>query len=171
MTPLLVDGYPALVSAFQTRKAAIGLTNLEVDDRGELPSGYFGKICCGKRTASIKSLGKVLEALEMTLVAVPKPALRGDPSQANFIVRIIELDADNRVIHSKLSGAKGHAARMASTSHRQRRAWARQAARERHRKARLKRLAEAAGNLPPVPPSSPPSSPYATRSATRSPTK
>lgn len=145
----VIDSYPALVAAFVARKAQLGLTNLDVDDRGELPSGYFGKICCLKRTASIVSLEKVLDALDLALVAVPKPPLRGDPSHPNFVVRIIELDADNMVIHSKVSGLKGHVARMASTTARQRRAWARHAARERHRKARLRRLAEAAGNLPP----------------------
>jgi hypothetical protein len=69
--PLSADDYKTLMGALEARKKHLGLTNLDIDWLGNLPSGYAGKLFCGSRCLGLTSIGKVLKALDVRLVIQP----------------------------------------------------------------------------------------------------
>jgi hypothetical protein len=72
--PLSAHDYETLMGALRERKTHLGLTNLDIDWLGQLPSGYAGKLFCGSRTIGLTSIGKILKALDVRLVVQPGQA-------------------------------------------------------------------------------------------------
>jgi hypothetical protein len=70
--------YDTLMVALVHRKREKRLSNLLIDDMAGLPVGYFGKLTCGDRGLGMRSLGPVLEALELVLFVQPKD-FAGEP--------------------------------------------------------------------------------------------
>jgi hypothetical protein len=66
--------YRTLMGAFVQRKMSLGLTNLELDDRGGLAGGYTSKLFCGSKRLGLETLGKLLTALGAKVVVVPADA-------------------------------------------------------------------------------------------------
>lgn len=114
-----------LVTALTARRHALGLSQLALDDRAGLQSGYCGKIECG-----IKGLGQISLPLhlgglrcELALVeAVRAPRTQGEESVAHF---------EN---YMSRKARKAALARWAKTTPKQRKKAARAAAKARWRK-------------------------------------
>lgn len=62
--------YPGLRGLIAARRRELGLRQLEVDDLAGVQSGYTGKLECGLRHFGDMSLGSILGALGLSLVAV-----------------------------------------------------------------------------------------------------
>jgi hypothetical protein len=62
------------MGAFIERKVALGLTNLELDERGDFAGGYTSKLFCGSKRLGLETLGKMLTALDARIIVVPADA-------------------------------------------------------------------------------------------------
>jgi hypothetical protein len=72
-----VVDYRTLMGAFIERKVALGLTNLELDERGDFAGGYTSKLFCGSKRLGLETLGKMLTALDARIIVVPADANLG----------------------------------------------------------------------------------------------
>lgn len=82
--------YAGLVAACRARRIQLGMSQLEVDDRAGLPSGYCGKIeisATNPGARNSRSIGKdslplLLGALGLEMMLSPSKHARGAPSKA-----------------------------------------------------------------------------------------
>lgn len=72
--------YDEMVAALIEQRHAVGLSQLEVDERAGLPSGYTGKIECGRRRLGALSLSLMLQALGLRLAVERDPSIKVRPS-------------------------------------------------------------------------------------------
>lgn len=70
----VIQSYDELRQAVASRRKALGLTQLDLDQITGLPDGYQGKIECGVRSFGPLSLGLVLQAMGVELVLRPRAA-------------------------------------------------------------------------------------------------
>jgi hypothetical protein len=87
----LVSDYRTLMGAFVERKLALGLTNLDLDDRGGLAGGYTSKLFCGSKRLGLETLGKLLVALEARIIVVPANAELSTPKLTKTAIPIRDL--------------------------------------------------------------------------------
>ena len=99
MSNRVAHDYESLIEALVERKRELRLSTLEVDDIAGLPTGYFSKICCGVRGLGVRSLGLVLQALQVEIIVQPnnnlargedqlsaaEKAARNRPPKTNFL--------------------------------------------------------------------------------------
>lgn len=70
-TTRLIDDYDGLIRTIATRRRALGLSQLAVDQIAGLADGYTGKVEANVRRLGMMSLGLILQALGLKLAPVP----------------------------------------------------------------------------------------------------
>lgn len=99
--------YAGLRGLIAARRRELGLRQLEVDDLAGVQSGYTGKLECGLRHFGDMSMGAVLGALGLSLVAV-----RSAPLHNHQRLEEARASYDRLREMIKKRGAKGGRARV-----------------------------------------------------------
>jgi hypothetical protein len=139
----VVCDYRTLMGAFVERKLALGLTNLELDDRGGLAGGYTSKLFCGSKRLGLETLGKLLVALEARIIVVPADAELALPKLTKNAVPIKDLSPEIKEKRSEW-GRKGGKKRHLLTPPRRRKAIAALAGRASGEARRLRKAGKIA---------------------------
>jgi len=134
----LVTDYRTLMGAFVERKLALGLTNLELDDRGGLAGGYTSKLFCGSKRLGLETLGKLLVALEARIIVVPADAELGQAKLLKQSIPIRDLSPEIKEKRREW-GRNGAKIRYHLTSPRRRKAIAAMAGRASGEARRLRK--------------------------------
>lgn len=99
--------YPELIGALRERKELLKLTCLDVDDRGQFPSGYAAKLFCGSRVLGFEGLRKMLTALDAELVVVSRKSLLSLAKKEKKSKPASALNADEKYLRWAEWGRKG----------------------------------------------------------------
>ena len=117
--------YEELRELLIARRKSLGLSQLDVDEISGLPTGYVAKLECSMKRMGPLSLMCLLGALKVRLALVPDAATHPELAvNSEGVIRIIRN-------HHAVIGKKGGKVRMARMTARQRRLFARKAARVR----------------------------------------
>jgi hypothetical protein len=76
--PATIKSYADLVSSLAHIRVERGLSQLELDERTGLPSGYAGKQEAAVRSYGPLSLGLTLQALDVELVLRPRSKMENE---------------------------------------------------------------------------------------------
>jgi transcriptional regulator with XRE-family HTH domain len=72
-----IRSYAQLTASLAARRRALGLRQLDVDEKSGLQGGYVGKIECGDRKLGDLSLPMLLAALDCDLYLAPRSSAEG----------------------------------------------------------------------------------------------
>jgi hypothetical protein len=102
----IAHDYATLMGALIERKWQLGLTNLDVEARGQFATGYADKLFNGARLMGLGTLGRLLDALEVRILVVPVDKLDA-PKLKKIALSRPHLDARGKDIKRAAWGRSG----------------------------------------------------------------
>ena len=146
-------GYHQLLAVLRARKEVLGMSDKDLEHIAELTPGHWSKIVAGVKSLGPLSMGKVLRALSLELVAHENAASEAELREL-YLPRVEsqvrKMPMHTAAVHVKLTrkffrkiGAKGGTNSRRNIGKRQRRKLARKAAAARWQKPSRRRQATA----------------------------